>query len=134
MILYDFGKHISLEDIKKFPNLYSLAIGFFCEVDCSVFSEYRLDNLLYLEIKNCDIKNEQFVSLCKQSQLDALFVEKNNITNIDCITNLANLIRLDLHQNNVIDISSLGLLSNLEWVRVRENNIVNIFSLKNYQN
>lgn len=80
---------------------------------------------------NCDLKNDQFISLCNQTQLTGLFLSKNNITNIDSVTNLIDLSRFDIRLNDVSDISSLSSLSNLEWLRLQENNIMNISPLKN---
>ena len=128
--IYEFGKYISLNDIKKFPNLNSITIGCFREIDCSIFAKQNLENILYLTVNNCDLNDEQFNSICNQKQLIGLFLPKNNITNIDNITNLIELKHLDLYNNDVKDINSLRLLSNLEWLSLNKNNIANISPLK----
>lgn len=129
--IFEYGKYISLNDIKNFPNLESLSIYCFYTIDCSIFSQLQLKKLQYLDISSCDLNNDQFISVCNQLQLSSLNLSRNNITNIDNITNLIDLERLGLRKNDISDISSLSFLHNLEWLALDGNNITNISPLKN---
>ncbi|MDY6783532.1 MAG: leucine-rich repeat domain-containing protein [Cyanobacteriota bacterium] len=63
------------------------------------------------------------------TNLNALNLDRNQITNISPLSTLTNLVFLWLNDNHITDISPLSPLTNLRYLNIRENQIIDISPL-----
>jgi|GEM_PF-620888 len=65
------------------------------------------------------------------AQIDGLFADSRNISNISGIEQLSNLRFLYINENNITDISPVASLTNLRYLNIEANNISDISPLSN---
>lgn len=144
---------IDLDFLKFFPNLERLNISghslqnidglFFCkklqELDIDIDkknSDYidfsiigKLIQLKYLYLHDCNLNNIDWISNLKD--LVDLNLSCNQITDISKLRGLSRLSELDLTNCNVSDVSSLEDSFDIEFLTLNGNNIKDISSLSN---
>ena len=90
-------------------------------------NEMKQIQKLYLQNKNItDLTGLEYAT-----NLQELYLYSNNISNISVLSNLTNLTKLSLRENNISDISALTNLTNLTELNLEINNITDISSLSN---
>lgn len=119
---------ISLNDLQYFSSLLRLSIHNFQSIDCNIFSDDEFANRLYiLEIYN-ELNSNQIMTLANFDNLVGLVIVKNNIgfEELCAISSLENLNELILWNDNIADISPITNLNQLIYLDLSDNKISNI--------
>jgi internalin A len=129
-VLQELSKLLNtpLEEVKTFNELYHYSPHsiFYCiSNDCEV---------MRLSIYNKNITYLEMNLICGLENLSHLYLNTNQIQNINPISKLNNLILLSLINNKIQDISSLSGLNNLIYLYLGKNQIEDIGSLLNLTN
>ncbi len=95
--------------------------------------------VIHLSLEYCDIgkiifHEKIFNCITKLTNLDSLYLSKNNIINITGINSLINLKTLDLSKNLLTDISSLEGLKQIKRLDLSQNFLKNISVLSRFKN
>lgn len=106
-----YGTLTSLEDLKHFKNLKTLAITLQPDMDYGTLPEEVLKNLTTLWIYQSKLSDISFVS--KAENLGVLRVNTNNVNDLTPLKDLKNLKRLTFDWNAVEDLSPISGLTNL---------------------
>jgi len=149
-----YGTLTSLEDLKHFKNLKTLAITLQPDIDYATLPEEVLKNLTTLWIYQSKVSDISF--LTKAENLGVLRVNTNNVTDLTPVKDLKNLKRLivdwnaveDLtpltgltgliefsaYGNKIKDLSPLSGLTNLETLSLYDNEVENLEPLTTLTN
>ncbi|HRE76670.1 MAG TPA: COR domain-containing protein [Flavobacterium sp.] len=117
-----------IDFIDYFPDLKILVMN--GSIENLKYSELSQLSELYLEEN--DISNIDFLE--SFTSLEILEVRHNNLSDISILSKFHNLIKLNLWSNKISDLSPLSKLKNLNHLTLWDNNIEDISSLSNLEN
>lgn len=91
----------------------------------------NLDNILYLNLNDLNLTDDDMKSLIYFKNLGILDIKNNNISSLDTLASLKNLTMLEADNNNISDITVLSNFSKLNSLSLANNQITDISPIKN---
>ena len=88
-----------------------------------IAGRYYPEDTTELILRDCGLTDADLESISKLKYLERLDISGNKITDISALANVSTLRKLYAANNSISDISSLKGLTNLEYVGLRNNNI-----------
>jgi len=130
---------LKLDDLKNFPNLQKLIISGNNVISLNPI--LQLKELIYLDLNgivSADLvsvgQNIDFSVLSELSELVDLNISNNNINSLSMINNLINLHTLKINNNPINDFSGIEQLKSLENIEMKYMNYINFISLEKLGN
>lgn len=120
-------KPADISDLKKFTGLRSLTIHDVSSLDFTVLS--AMPSLEYLDLSGCTISSGSLLTIGSLVKLRTLLLGSCALTDIDALSPLTALTKLDLSNNNIENIGILSLLPELQEVNLSNNPLSSIAGL-----
>ena len=140
-ILFNDSDELDITHLSELENLTHLAISGGYEiagndgrlnVDLSPLSSLKKLQFLVLGFVPIDI--DTLMAIGELTNLDGLFLSRNEITDVSPLSGLTNLTMLDLTDNNISELAPLSGLVNLKNLYLNDNNISDLAPLSGLAN
>lgn len=132
MTPYRTGLIKTLNDLQYMPFLESVGIAYQPELDIQALSNCK--SVIELSLMGNDLDNQDINAISGMSQLQKLNLSWNSITEISMLSGLTNLEYFAIWGNEIVDITSVAPFSKLVYLDFSGNQVVDISVLSNLVN
>lgn len=121
-------------NLSTYTNLWELVIQDTELTDANLAIIGQIEQLRHLTLVNNNLKQENLHRLSGQTELETLYIARNNVNDLTPFKDMTKVKNLVLSENNITDISLLANMPSLEWVHLFDNHITDVSPLKNATN
>jgi len=126
-ILFNRCKIESIENLSKITGLKKII---FIDCDIKEFGDFKNSNIEHVSVHSSNIS---FTDICKLKSLNELHYKScKNVIHLDELTDMKNLLVLDLNDNNIESIEKLAVIDKLISIDFGNNKINSIHALEEY--